>query len=419
MPRKKMPEKKKPVVAKKTRPARKKTVPLPKTKRPTNSRRGLAILYALGLLLAVSAALPAYMQSSFLASFVSLEIVSLFFVAANLITVFCIAFFPRTIKNLGNFLSSKLTLAGYALSLFLLMRADTATTALLGLIMFTVFSNLMWINMDLLVESFSKDSKTGRIRTTYFTFINAGWILAPALSSYLISLSGYPVAFFAAACLVIPAFLLFLSKKKELNGVICYGQDDPIIIIKDIWKNRNLRGIFSIAFLLQVFYSTAVVYIPIYLNQVIGLSWKELGLAFSIMLLPFVIFEIPAGILADKRYGEKEILFVGFSIIIISLLMFFLLKSTSIWIWIIILFFSRVGAALIEAMRETYFFKLVDVEDVGHINIFRTAAPLGYIAGPIIALPIISCLPMNYLFLVIAIVSLSGLAFTASLKDTK
>lgn len=414
-----MPEKKNPATTKTSRKTNKKTSPFLKAKQSSNSRRGLIILYILGLLLAISVALPAYIQSSFLESFVSLKMVSFFFITANLITVFCIAFFPQTIKRLGNFLSSKLSLAGFALSLFLLMGANTATAALLGLILFTISSNLMWINLDLLIESFSKNSKTGRIRTTYFTFINAGWIIAPALSSYLIGISGYSFAFFIAACLVIPAFLLFLAEKKTLSGAICYGQDDPKIIIKDIWKNKNLRGIFSIAFLLQVFYSTAVVYVPIYLNQVIGLGWKELGLAFSIMLLPFVIFEIPAGILADKRYGEKEILFVGFTIIITSLILFFSIKSSAIWLWIAVLFFSRIGAALVEAMRETYFFKLVDVENVGHINIFRTAAPLGYIAGPIIALPIISYLPMNYLFLVIAIVSLSGLAFTASLKDTK
>lgn len=393
---------------------------MPKKKKDnTTSNVSLIILYLSGLILAVSSALPAYIQSNFLNQFVSLQYVSLFFIAANILTVFSIIVFPDLIKKLKNFFLTKAILVIYAASLFGLSMAKSPFSAFVSMILFTISSNLIWINMDVLVENFSKNSSTGKTRTTYFTFINLGWIFAPTLSSYLIDLGNYQLPFLVAAFLTIPVFFIFFYQSSRLEDKTKYDKAKITTVIKKTWKNKNLRGIFFVAFLLQLFYSTAVVYIPIYLHQNIGIGWESLGIMFSIMLIPFVIFEIPAGILADKYIGEKEILFFGFTILIISLLSFFFIKSSAFLIWASILFFSRVGASLVEAMRETYFFKIVDAKDIGYINIFRTAAPIGYIIGPGIALLILAFFPLHYLFAAMAIIMLSGFYFVASIKDTK
>jgi len=390
-----------------------------KKKNNATSNVSLIILYFSGLILAISSALPAYIQSNFLNQFVSLRTLSLFFISANILTVFFIILFPNLIKKLKNFFLTKTILVIYAASLFGLSMADNPVSALISTIFFTVSNNLIWINMDILVENFSQNSSTGKTRTIYFTFINLGWIFAPALSSYLIGLGGYQLPFLVAAFLTVPVFLIFFYQSSRLKDSVTYSQEKITTIIKKTWKNKNLRGIFFVALLLQLFYSTAVVYLPIYLHQNMGIGWESLGLMFSIMLVPFIIFEIPAGIIADKYLGEKEILFLGFTILAISLLCFFLIKTDAFIIWASILFLSRVGASLVEAMRETYFFKIVDAKDIGYINIFRTAAPLGYIIGPSLAILILAFLPLNYLFLVMAIIMLSGFGFVISLKDTK
>jgi len=379
----------------------------------------LFVLYSLGLLLAVSAALPAYIQSNFLEQYVSLRIVSLFFVVANMFTVTAIIIFPGVIRKLTNYFTTKIVLVLYGASLLGLTLVDSPAAAFLSIILFTISANLIWINLDLLVEKFSKNSSTGRTRTIYFTFINLGWILAPTISSYLIKIGTYELTFFIAALLILPIFLIFLAFGQKLNGQTDYKKENIWLAMKSMWLNRNLRGIFFIALLLQIFYSAAVVYIPIYLHQNLGMEWGILGPIFSIMLIPFIIFEIPAGIIADRYWGEKEILNLGLLIMVLSLFLFFYIETPTIWIWIAALFFSRIGASLVEAMRETYFFKLVGAKDVGYIDIFRLSAPLGYIIGPGIAILVLSFFPINYLFLAVAIIMLSGFAFTASIKDTK
>jgi MFS family permease len=393
---------------------------MPKQKKTNLKKRlSLIILYFLGLLLAVSSALPAYLQSNFLNEFVSLESLGYFFIIANVLTVFAILFFPQLIKKLSNFFLTKVILVIHAVALLGMVIANNPLSALLATILFTVATNLLWINMDVLIEAFSNNSSTGRTRTIYFTFINIGWILSPSLSSYLIGLGDYQLSFLVAAFLTAPVFLVFLYQARRLKDKIVYSKEKLSTVIKRTWTNTNLRGIFFVSLLLQLFYSTAVVYIPIYLYQTMNISWSDLGLMFSIMLIPFLLFEIPAGIIADKYIGEKEILFLGFFILAASLFLFFYLKTNIFWAWASALFLSRIGAALIEAMRETYFFKIVDAKDIGHINVFRTTAPLGYIIGSGLAILVVSLFPLNYLFLVVAIISLSGLGFVASIKDTK
>jgi len=386
-------------------------------KRKNNIR--LIILYFLGLILAVSSALPAYIQSNFLNQFVSLEILSLFFIIANALTVFCIIAFPKLIKKLSNYFLTKIILVLHAVSLLGMVITNGPFSAFLATILFTISTNLLWINMDVLIETFSHNSATGRIRTTYFTFINLGWIISPFLSSYLMKLGDYQLPFLVAAFLAIPVFLILLYQGRNLKDKVVYSKEKIGLVIKKTWENKNLRGIFFVSLLLSLFYTTAVVYVPIYLYQNMGIDWQTLGLMFSIMLIPFLIFEIPAGIIADKYIGEKEILYLGFFILVASLFLFFYLKVTTFWIWASVLFLSRVGAALIEAMRETYFFKIVDAKDVGYINIFRTTTPLGYVIGPALAVLILKFFPLNYLFLIIALISLSGFIFVASIRDTK
>jgi len=382
-------------------------------------KANLNILYLLGLILAFSAAIPTYIQSNFLEQFVSLSSVSLFFVIANVITFFVIIFFPNFIKKLTNYFLTKIVLAVYGASLLALSVANNAIAVFIAFLFFCISSNLIWINMDVFVETFSSDAKTGRIRTLYFTFMNLGWILAPLLSSYLIKKGGYSWSFMASAIVLIPFCLIFIRHSRGLQEKIKYHKINILRTLKNIWHHRNLRGVFGLALLLNIFFNSAVVYIPIHLHQNLGLGWDKLGLIFAFMLLPFVIFEIPAGIMADEKLCEKEIFQIGFSILIISLLSFFWVKSTSVIVWGLLLFFSRIGASLVEAMRESYFFRIVDAEDVEYINFFRTTAPLGYILGSIIGIVVFKFYSLENLFLITAVLMLSSFYFLRIMKNQR
>jgi MFS family permease len=188
-----------------------------------------------------------------------------------------------------------------------------------------------------------------------------------------------------------------------------------------VWKNKNLRNILSASFLLSFFYSWMVIYTPLYLHKDIGFSWEEIGIIFFVMLLPFVIVQFPLGRLADKKWGEKEILSVGFITLAISTGVIFFIDSSGIILWAVILFITRLGASAIEIMCDTYFFKKVSGLEANIISFYRMAGPAGYVIGPLLATLILSLVSgdIRFLFLILGVIMLFGLKFSLSLKDTK
>ena len=174
-------------------------------------------------------------------------------------------------------------------------------------------------------------------------------------------------------------------------------------------------------FLLQIFYACMTIYTPIYLHTNLGLPWSSIGIIFSIMLLPFVFVQFPAGKLADAILGEKEILSVGFIIMALATTTIFFIDSKSILVWALILLGTRVGAALVEIMCDVYFFKKVDNKNANLISFFRMSRPFAYIISPLVVAIILSVfgLDLKSLFLILGFLMFFGLRYSLAIVDTK
>jgi len=384
-----------------------------------NKKTNLKTLYFLSFLLAVSTAFPAYIRSSFIEKFVGLQWLGGFFIAAMFVSLIAILFFSGLIKKLTNYYLSIIVLIVNFISIIFLVLVNSPYLLFLFFILFTVTTILIWINMDVFIESCSLDRTTGKTRGIYFTILNLGWVISPLLAGFLIGNNNYRIVFLVAGLLLIPIVLTLLIKRKQLKDHCEYEHHNISYVFKKFLKNKDLRGIFFISFLLHFFFTVMTIYMPIYLNQYLGFSWFTIGIMFTFMLLPFVLLELPAGVIADKYFGEKEILIIGFLILIASSILFFFTKSTNVVIWALILFLSRCGAALIEIMRETYFFKVVDVRHIDSINFLRISKPISFILAMILFTLLLNFFTIQYLFIFVAIILLSGIYFARRLKDTR
>jgi MFS family permease len=162
-----------------------------------------------------------------------------------------------------------------------------------------------------------------------------------------------------------------------------------------------------------------VIYTPIYLSEHLGFDWKQIGLIFTIMLIPFVLLDFPLGRLSDK-IGEKKFLIFGFVTSILFTFIIPLIKETEVLIWASILFGTRVGAATIEIMSESYFFKKVGERNADEIAFFRNTYPLSFVIAPLIAIPVLLFVPsFKYIFFVLVSILLLGLLISLRLKDIK
>ena len=170
---------------------------------------------------------------------------------------------------------------------------------------------------------------------------------------------------------------------------------------------------------MRFFFALMVIYMPIYLNAHIGFSWSEIGVIFTIMLLPFVLFELPIGRLADAKLNEKGIMIIGFVITAVFTAVLAFISSSSIALWAAILFGTRVGMSLVEITSESYFFKHIDSTDTPILSVFRNTRSIAYLAGPLIASLLLVIADMRFLFLALAIIMLYGVWNSIMMRKTK
>ncbi|MFA6158408.1 MAG: MFS transporter [Candidatus Paceibacterota bacterium] len=268
------------------------------------------------------------------------------------------------------------------------------------------------------LESFSSDSATGKIRGAFLTASNMAWLMAPLTGSFLLGEDHYANIYVMSALLLVPAIALVYGVLKEFVDPV-YSKVPFWKSANEVWTNRNLRGALVSQFLLQFFYAWMIIYAPIYLHETVGFDWPSLGIMFSIMLLPFVLIEMPLGKLADSRFGEKEILSLGFVVMAICTWLIPFITDNNFIIWTAILFAGRTGAAMVEIMADTYFFKQVNASNAHLISFSRTMRPLAYIVSPIMASILFIRFDIKILFLALGFLMVYGLRYSLSIVDTK
>jgi MFS family permease len=385
------------------------------------SKINLVPVYFLGLFFAFHVAIGTYINSSFLQAFVSEDFVGTIYTISSIIAILFLVFLPKLLRIIGNYRLAQILLFLEVVALLSLVFIQNSIVVIVAFILSWISVSLFYYSTDIFLEGASADRATGRIRGLYLTAVNFGWAVAPFVTGYFIGEGNYRNVYAISLALLIPSiFILFKYLRKFEDSE--YEADSLSFSIKEILYNRDLRNIFGANFLLNFFYSVMVIYTPIYLHSHIGLSWQSIAFIFSIMLLPFIFIQFPLGILADKYIGEKEILFGGFLIMIISTAsLYFIPATSSILLWALVLFFTRVGAASVEVMSAVYFFKKVSNLNSDTIGLFRMSSPLSYITAPVIFSFVLAYfdLKLGYIFLILAAILMLGLYFSLRIKDTR
>ena len=109
----------------------------------------------------------------------------------------------------------------------------------------------------------------------------------------------------------------------------------------------------------------------------------------------------------------------GLLIMAFSSLAIFFVSSNSIFVWAAILLLTRVGAASVETLRDSYFYKKIDGRDVDLISFFRTTRAVAYLLATGLSAMLLIIAPMKYIFLLIAGMVLLGVYPAFRLVDNK
>jgi len=380
----------------------------------------LFLVYALGFLSAFSAALMAYIDSSFLSTLMEQKFVGGVYTIAYIFVIFCFLVMPILLRRFGNYRVTLFLVVMELIALLGLAFLHTPIWLILCLITNLTIIPLIYFSADIFLEGFSTNKETGVIRGIYLTSINLAWVISQLISGSIVIGGGYQKIYLTSFFLLTPIILILILGLRSFKDT-AYEVTNVWHTALQVWNNKNLRNVFFSNFLLYFFYSWMIIYTPLYLSENLGFSWKEIGIIFSIMLLPFVLVQSPLGYLADKKWGEKEVLSLGFIITAISTGVIYFINGGSLILWAIILFITRIGAAMIEVMCNVYFFKKVDGLNANIISLFRMSGTLAYLFGAVFATLILSfsLIGIKGLFIVLGLTMLLGLKFSLSLKDTK
>lgn len=383
------------------------------------------LIYLASFILAITTALPAYIESSFLESLVGAKSVGSVFAISSLLTIIIYSSLSVRLRRFG--LKTPLILITF-ITVFATIQLSTSSIGYGTLLAFVIFYSagmVLRYLLDVLLEQYSSDTNTGTTRGIYMTALNLAWLASPFLAGRILELypGQYDLIFFLTLppLLLVLALIVFFLKEKDRKD---FNVSTPWQAIKRLWYSHNqndsdIKNILVVDFLLHFFYAIMVVYSPIYLRQVVGLSWQNIGVIFTFMLLPFVIFELPLGKMADKHFGEKEMMIASLVVMIFATAAIPLIGGTSLIAWSVILFLTRTGAAGTEIMKETYLFKKIDSDNADIVAVSRNNVPLAYLIGPVFGTIFTVFLPLSWIFPALALILVGGIWSTSLLRDTR
>ena len=378
-------------------------------------RRRLRFIYLGVLLLSFHYYVTAYVNASVLAQYVPESVIGILYTLGALATIAGLLLLPRELRLFGNFrtLLFLIILKLGATLAFAFASSGLAVSALF--ILNQALAAFIFFVLDAYLEQATpKEGATGTVRGLFLAAANLALVVSALLGGTLAA-TGFRNVYLVSALFL--GLLLFLSVLHlRIRGSAVRVPDFGKALTCFIHE-RSLRGVLFASYLLQIYYAFMVIYTPLYLIRHLGLPWETAGLLLSVMLLPFLLFELPIGALADRKTGEKEIMAIGFSAMAFFTVLWPFVEN--VWLLAVVLFMTRVGAAMVEITTESYFFKKVDGNRPDLISIFRLNSPVSFLVGPLIGSLLFAFFSYHGLFFALGTLMLLGIFVALSLKDTR
>jgi len=297
---------------------------------------------------------------------------------------------------------------------------------LLGVAYPTVFYPLITYMMDHV-----KNENCSKVMGVGMSFSQLGFAIGPILAGtifYLVKYSNQTILaliYSTAGFLALIAAILLLKERKNACNLF-QGIKQVIFVdklfLKELTDFSKLSGhglpIIFATLLISIYDGVAWMLEPLFYGTVTDNAlWG--GLILSAFVIPLVIFEAPAGYLADK-YGRKNILYSGF--FIAGLMTWLFAYSKNPLEMFSFAFTASIGIAMAWPALEGILAKQSPSDQKGEIvGVWGSSLDLGYVIGPVLAGIVAAQTSIQFTFklLGIVLIATSLIAFTINVFKKK
>lgn len=272
------------------------------------------------------------------------------------------------------------------------------------------------MSLDTLLVAASPKEKMGRNRGLYIFFFHLGFISGPLVSGFLLEWYGFSSVFFWALLCFILLFFLAVFGSVRLS-IPKQRFPRSLHFLRFVKKHPDLARIYALSILLEGLYAMSAIVFPLHLMEE-GLTPSQTGVVLMVMISPFLFLPFVSGKLADVLWGEKEMLLGAVVLAGATLLLMAIVSSQSVWVWAGLCFFTRVGASVMETMRDSYYYKSIDGRDAHLIVFFRTARSVGIIAAALGMFLLLAFTDsLRIVFLLFGFLLLASVFFISRIRD--
>lgn len=366
--------------------------------------------------------LVSYITPTYLVDYLNATHIGILYGIASFGSLIFFLVLPFFLKRFGNVLVTIGLMTLCIMTLVLVGGAFSPLLVILACALFLIVNPLLYLNIDIFSETLigKNEGATGHIRGLTLSLMSLAALCAPLSISFLVGSGDNLSQLFYIAIGVAAVFILIVINNFRTFIDPPYHKIHLKPLIRQCLQTEALRLVLSAHFILQIFFTWTVLYIPLYLASVIGLPWSSIGAIIASGILAYVLCEYPIGIVADNYFGEKEMMAIGFLILAVTAASIsFFSAATPLIGWMILMFISRTGASLAEVTTESYFFKKVDGGDANLMSMFRLTRPLAVLVGSLLGSACLLIMPFNLAFIVLGFVMVIGMLITFGIEDTK
>jgi MFS family permease len=378
-------------------------------------------VYLLAIIFTFHSLIVAFSSSTYLEQFIDAKYVGLLFSVGSVGSIIMFLIFPFLLQRFGNVSITIATMVGAVGALLLVGFGFSPLWVAVSFIIFSALNPLGYFSIDVFSETLigKDEADTGKKRGVVLGLMSLAALAAPLLIGTIVGeADNLARLFFVSAGVGVVFIVVVVGIFRQFYDPVY--QPLPLRSLYELMRgNASISVVIYNHFLLQLFFSWAIIYIPLYLATEIGLGWETIGHIIAVGLIAYALFEYPAGYIADRFIGEKEMMAGGFVILALTVAGVALTAPFGVLGWMMLMFINRTGASLVEATTESYFFKCVKGEDAGLMSIFRLLRPLAVLCGSLLGTVSLLFLPFEYIFFVLAFVLTTGIFVTQFLVDTK